>query len=192
MELYSGVRDFGNAGTDLAGSLLVAHPNLLDPNFRRAVLFLSAHDPDDGSFGFVLNRATGKRVADFIPEATAGALSDVPVFDGGPVGRDRLTLASFQWKPDEESYQTQASLDLEEAQEIATLYPDSLRAFVGYAGWAQGQLESELAQNSWIVRKAQAESLQSTGSERIWHDIVRELGPWFRLLAAAPDDPSQN
>ena len=42
----------------LAGSLLVAHPNMLDPNFRRAVLFISAHDPDDGAIG--VNDAVGR------------------------------------------------------------------------------------------------------------------------------------
>ena len=39
-----------------AGSLLVAHPNMLDPNFRRAVLFISAHTADDGALGVILNR----------------------------------------------------------------------------------------------------------------------------------------
>jgi putative transcriptional regulator len=186
------VRDFENAEADLAGSLLVAHPNLLDSNFRRTVLFISSNDPQDGSLGFVLNRPTRKTIADFLPKEKVGPLADVPVFFGGPVGRDQLTLASFQWKSGEEIYETQASLDLDEAQEIAALNPQSLRAFIGYAGWGRGQLEAELAQKSWIVRKADADSLDVKRGERIWHDILRELGPWFRLMAAAPDDPSQN
>src|SRR6266404_3822065 len=46
----------------LAGSLLVAHPNMLDPNFRRAVLFISAHDPEDGAIGVIVNRPLDKSV----------------------------------------------------------------------------------------------------------------------------------
>ncbi len=39
----------GETPRSLTGSLLVAHPNMLDPNFRRTVLFISAHDPNDGA-----------------------------------------------------------------------------------------------------------------------------------------------
>ncbi len=53
----------------LAGSLLVAHPNMLDPNFRRAVLFISAHDTEDGALGVILNRPLDKQVADLVNEA---------------------------------------------------------------------------------------------------------------------------
>src|ERR1044072_9803778 len=40
----------------LAGSLLVAHPSMLDPNFRRTVLFISEHDPGEGALGVIINR----------------------------------------------------------------------------------------------------------------------------------------
>src|SRR5260370_23338075 len=54
----------GEKPRSLAGSLLVAHPSMLDPNFRRAVLFLSAHDPDDGALGVIINRPLDKSVGD--------------------------------------------------------------------------------------------------------------------------------
>ena len=72
----------------LAGSLLVAHPNMLDPNFRRAVLFISAHEPDEGALGVILNRPLDKQVADLVAETPPENLADVPVFIGGPVGRN--------------------------------------------------------------------------------------------------------
>src|SRR5947209_5470552 len=84
-------------GTSLAGSLLVAHPNMLDPNFRRAVLFISDHDPDDGAMGVIINRPLDKQVSELVSEMPPPALADVPVFLGGPVGKNQLMFASFEW-----------------------------------------------------------------------------------------------
>ena len=53
---------------------------MLDPNFRRAVLFLSAHTPDDGALGIILNRPLEKHVSDVVSETPLNALDDVPVF----------------------------------------------------------------------------------------------------------------
>ena len=53
---------------------LIAHPNLLDPNFRRSVLIISASDPQEGSFGLMLNRATEKTVGELLPEHELGLL----------------------------------------------------------------------------------------------------------------------
>jgi len=63
-----------------AGSLLVAHPNMLDPNFRRAVLFISAHTADDGALGVILNRPLEKQVSEVVSETPLNALEKVPVF----------------------------------------------------------------------------------------------------------------
>src|SRR5260370_5405950 len=81
----------------LAGSLLVAHPNMLDPNFRRAVLFISAHDPDDGAIGVIINRPLDKSLSDLVTETPPQNLAGVPVFFGGPVGDNQLMLAAFRW-----------------------------------------------------------------------------------------------
>src|SRR6266481_4155302 len=62
------VRDPGLHSLSPAGSLLIAHPGLLDPNFRRSVLFVSNSDPQEGSFGLILNRPAERIVADLLPE----------------------------------------------------------------------------------------------------------------------------
>ena len=64
------MRNFGEDPPiqSLAGSLLVAHPNLLDPNFRRTVLFISAHDPAEGALGLIINRPLDRHVADLVTE----------------------------------------------------------------------------------------------------------------------------
>ena len=174
----------------LAGSLLIAHPNLLDPNFRRTVLYLSASDPKEGSFGFVLNRPSEKTVGDFLPEQDLGILSDVAVFLGGPVSADQLTFASFTWH--DEAVECRTHLVIEEAREMADADFSTVRAFVGYAGWSQGQLEAELAQKAWLTQKPDLDLLDPEKCAAMWTTIMREQGPWFRLLAAAPDDPSKN
>src|ERR1700752_2274540 len=85
----------------VAGSLLVAHPSMLDPNFRRTVLFISAHDPEDGAIGVIINRPLDKNVADLVADAPPQNVADVPVFFGGPVGNDQLMLAAFEWQKGE-------------------------------------------------------------------------------------------
>jgi len=183
------VREFPKS-LGLAGSLLIAHPNLLDPNFRRTVLYISANDPQDGSFGFVINRTTEKTVADFLPEQDLGVLGETPVFIGGPVSGDQLTFASFTWEDDEIECRTHLAID--EAREIAVADFSAVRAFIGYAGWSKGQLEAELAQKAWLVQKPDRDLLDLEKCKEMWPTIMREHGPWFRLLAAAPDDPSKN
>jgi len=186
------VREFGQSSLGLTGSLLIAHPNLLDPNFRRTVLFLSSNDSEEGSLGFVLNRPTEKTVADFLPDKQIGLLGKVPVFIGGPVGRDQLTFASFEWRIEDQVVACRPHLVLDEAREIASGNISAVRAFVGYAGWSKGQLEAELSQKAWVVQRPDREILDVENCKGIWPSIMRNFGPWFRLLASAPDDPSLN
>src|SRR5437016_14175740 len=82
----------------LAGSLLVAHPNMLDPNFRRTVLFISEHDPNEGALGVIINRPLDRQVADLVTETPPEGLADVPVFLGGPVGKSQMMFAAVEWK----------------------------------------------------------------------------------------------
>src|SRR5437868_9096144 len=174
----------------LAGSLLVAHPNMLDPNFRRTVLFISAHDPEDGAIGVIINRPLDKNVADLVSETPPEDLADVPVFFGGPVGNNQLMLAAFEWHKEEGLKLNQQSLGADEAMIAGNAPP--VFAFLGYAGWSAGQLEAEMKQKAWIVRKPSRAALKSEKLSRLWFDIMNALGPWYRMLAAAPDDPSLN
>ena len=176
----------------LAGSLLVAHPSMLDPNFRRTVLFISAHDPDDGAIGVIINRPLEKSVADLVTETPPKDFEDVPVFFGGPVGKNQLMLAAFEWHKDEGLKLNQHSLDADKSFPGPSSGALPIFAFLGYAGWSAGQLEAEMKQNAWIVQKPSRAALKSERLSRLWFDIMKRLGPWYRMLAAAPDDPSLN
>src|SRR5919198_6322362 len=90
--------DDGPSSRSLAGSLLVAHPNMLDPNFRRTVLFISEHDPSEGALGVIINRPLDRQVADLVTETPPAGLAEVPVFLGGPVGKNQLMFAAFEWQ----------------------------------------------------------------------------------------------
>jgi putative transcriptional regulator len=181
----------GETPLNLAGSLLVAHPNMLDPNFRRTVLFISAHDPNDGALGVIINRPLEKQVADLVTEVPPEGLADVPVFLGGPVGKNQLIFAAFEWQKGA-GLKLNHNIALEEAKEGADQKRNSICAFVGYAGWGAGQLETEMKQKAWIVQKPSRAVLKLDRLPKLWFDIMRGLGPWYKMLAAAPDDPSLN
>ena len=177
----------GGKRQSLAGSLLIAHPNMLDPNFRRTVLFISAHDPEDGAVGIIINRPLDKQLADVVTEPPPAGLADVPVFLGGPVGKNQLMIAALEWQKGE-GLKLNQKVALEEPNDDGA----TVCAFVGYAGWTAGQLETELEQKAWLVRKPSRSLIRLERLPQLWFDIMRGLGPWYKMLAAAPDDPSLN
>ena len=181
----------GDIPRNLTGMMLVAHPTLLDPNFRRAVLFISAHDSNDGALGLILNRPLDKQVGDLVTEEAPAALAEVPVYLGGPVGKNQLMFAALQWEKGH-GLKLNHNVGMEQANELIGLDPESVRAFVGYAGWGAGQLESEVKQKAWVVQNANPSLLKLDRLPKLWFDIMQTLGPWYRMLAAAPDDPSLN
>src|SRR2546423_5950705 len=173
-----------------AGSLLVAHPNMLDPNFRRTVLFVSEHDPNDGALGVIINRPLDRRVADLVTDTPPSGLADVPVFLGGPVGKNQLMFAAFEWKKGH-GFKLSHNVVLGHGSTAAG-EKNLICAFVGYAGWGAGQLESEVKQKAWLLQKANPSLLKFDRLPNLWFDIMASLGPWYKMLAAAPDDPSLN
>jgi putative transcriptional regulator len=184
--------DDESSSRSLAGLLLVAHPSMLDPNFRRSVLFISEHDPNEGALGVIINRPLDRQVADLVTDTPPKGLADVPVFLGGPVGKNQLMFAAFEWKKGD-GLKLSHNVALE--QPSVTLGEKNLVticAFVGYAGWGVGQLESEVKQKAWLLQKANRSLLKLDRLPNLWFDIMRSLGPWYKMLAAAPDDPSLN
>ncbi len=184
-----------------SGSLLVAHPGLHDPNFRRGVLYLTAHSPTEGAMGIILNRPlAGKTAAELLPgHAAVETLARIPVYLGGPVGRDQLTFGILRASGNEEMEEVgfRHHLTLPEALALAGEgeRPD-LRAFVGYAGWAGGQLEGEIEASAWVLVPPRARFFTPApkpgGEDRAWFRVMNSLGPVYKLLAAVPDDVTLN
>jgi putative transcriptional regulator len=165
---------------------------MLDPNFRRTVLFISAHHPDDGALGVIINRPLDRQVGELVTEPAPASLAEVPVFLGGPVGKNQLMFAAFEWQKGE-GLRLNHNVGLEEASDaVGQKTSATICAFVGYAGWGAGQLEAEMKQNAWLLQKPSASVVNLDRLPKLWFDIMRTLGPWYKMLAATPDDPSLN
>jgi len=176
----------------LMGSLLLAHPGLMDPNFRRTVILISQHS-EEGAMGVVLNRPTGQTLAELSGEFALGELADVPVFTGGPVNDKQLVLVAWEASEEGGTVKLYFGLDPIKAGELLRNNPQvALRAFVGYAGWTGGQLENELNANAWVVAPLGAPALEGEGGVEAWRILLGAISPEMRLLAEAPDDPSLN
>jgi len=187
------MRDLGDErlSRSFAGSLLVAHPNMLDPNFRRTVLFVSEHDAQEGALGVIINRPLDRPVAELVSGTPPPEFADVPVFLGGPVGKNQLMFAAFEWQKGT-GLKLNHNIALDEASDQGQKNLLTVCAFVGYAGWGAGQLENEVKQKAWVIQNANPSLLKLDRLPNLWFDIMRTLGPWYRMLAAAPDDPSLN
>ena len=114
-------------------------------------------------------------------DPTPAGLADVPVFLGGPVGTNQLMFASFDWEG-RDSLSLDQNVVIDEAHQLAEQDRGTIRAFVGYAGWTAGQLENELRQDASILRKPDRAALVPERLPRLWFEIMRSLGPWFKML----------
>jgi putative transcriptional regulator len=136
----------------LQGHLLVASPSLLDPNFARAVVFLVQHN-DDGALGVILNRPSDTPVKSIWKKVTGRECrSNAVVFVGGPVEGPLLSLHANP-KHSEVEVIPGIYLCMKQGKlaKVLNTRESVFRFFMGNAGWGPGQLESELADNSWQV-----------------------------------------
>ena len=168
-----------------AGQLLVAAPDLTDPNFDRTVVFLLDHD-GSGSLGVVVNRPTELAVADVLAPWSGLSSSPDVVFSGGPVGVDgALALAAFDsvpaalgarprgWRPVIGGI---GLIDLDSDPQSLRGDLRALRIFAGYAGWGAGQLEAELHASAWLLSDVDADLIFCTPPDRMWEAAIRRLG----------------
>ncbi|QYM77697.1 YqgE/AlgH family protein [Horticoccus luteus] len=173
----------------LAGSLLLAHPVLRDPNFRRAVILMSAHNAE-GAMGVVLNRPAGKSLAELDGGFALTDLASVPIYRGGPVQDEQLILVA--WQPQPDGFRLHFGLDPEKAMLLAGEEGTQVRGFLGYAGWSAGQLEGEMERKTWIVSAAPPDLLQHAPDDSLWSVVLGEVDARWKLLANEPDDTTLN
>lgn len=177
---------------NLSGSLLLAHPGLLDPNFSRAVVLISSHSQEEGAIGSIINRPTGKSLGEIDESFTFDPLGKVPVYRGGPVRADEVILAAWQFVREEGLFRLLYGIDTEQARLLVADEDYDVRAFLGYSGWERGQLEGELTHHSWVVSRIDGQMLAESDGARLWREILSRIGPEMKLLADAPEDPSVN
>ena len=161
-----------------AGRLLVATPDLVDPNFSHTVLLLLAVR-SEGALGVVLNRPSDTPVSEVLEPWGDRVVSPAVMFFGGPVGLDAvvgLTAAG--------------TFDLNDPLVDDTVPP--LRLFAGSAGWGPGQLDTEISQGSWWVFDAAPDDVTTADPGTLWSRVLRRQRgrvAWFSLATA---DPSFN
>ena len=183
----------------LTGQLLVAGPNLEDPNFSQTVIFMLRHDPS-GALGLVINRPMGtvpldrllqalessgddKEPESLQPDAGEAADGDasLPVFYGGPVepflgftlhSRD-VMLENSVPVDDETALNTQD--DALQALAEGT-GPHQMIFLLGYSGWGPGQLENELQRGDWYVVEADPDLIFSEEPARAWERALARFG----------------
>lgn len=178
----------------LRGLVLAARPELLDPNFQHALVYLADHHAG-GAFGVVLNRPTGRKLGELMSDPTdhPPALHEVPVFLGGPVERDKVLLVAFEQGQTGPS-DVRCRLDLAK-EDIAGFQEDPghwVRAFLGFAGWGEGQLESELADRTWHLCEPSPALFDDRFGGRLWDLFVSSDQRWRGMLPYLPEDPSRN
>lgn len=189
MDRYS---QFSEATLPFAGSLLVAHPSLLDPNFKRSVVLLTAHSDEEGSLGVIVNRPMDQTLGEYDSELMYSDLASVPLYFGGPVADDKLVLVAWKWTPEEGTFKLYFGIDEAKAREL--IAEDSgyeIRGFLGHSGWMEGQLDAEIEEGAWVPTPLLPE-IDSIDGEAVWRLILSRNSPEMRLLADEPEDPSLN
>ncbi|HLG39676.1 MAG TPA: YqgE/AlgH family protein [Chitinophagaceae bacterium] len=177
------------------GILLIADPFLKDPNFLRTVVFLCEHK-EEGSFGFVLNRKYENTLDELIPELEGIKL---PVFYGGPVQMD--TIHFLHQYPDDIPGGEEVIKgvywggDFEKVVEMlktGIADPNKIRFYIGYSGWSDGQLTTELEEKSWLTVAGNRKLIFHRNYEEIWKDSLKQLGGDYEMMINFPIDPQLN
>jgi putative transcriptional regulator len=173
----------------LAGSLLLAHPSMRDPNFRHSVVLMSVHNAE-GAMGVVLNRPMGKRLGEFSGDFALGPLASVPMFSGGPVQTEQVVLAAWESRPD--GFRLHFGVEPDKAVQLLDEEGAHVRAFVGYSGWSAGQLENEMKHHTWVVADVPEDLMTQAQDDTLWRLVLGREGAEWRLLADEPEDPERN
>jgi putative transcriptional regulator len=176
----------------LQGKLLVSSPALIDPNFRKTVVLIAHHD-EDGAMGLVLSRPSEVAATDALPALDGLPGAHDPIFVGGPVQPEAfMVLAEFD-DVDEAAAPIIGRLGFMPAEaEPDDLSIRRLRLFAGYSGWGEGQLEAELAEDSWIVVDAQPDDAFADDPDELWRAVLHRKGSAFALMERMPFDPGLN
>ena len=177
------------------GTLLIANPFLKDPNFLRTVI-LMCENMQEGSFGFVLNKPFPLSLNKIVPEFEN---IPIPVYSGGPVQTD--TLHFLHQYPDlipggEEITKGVFWGGNFESMKILlknnSIEHDKIRFFLGYSGWSEGQLSTELKGDSWLTVSATQKLIFNTTAENVWKDSLKHLGGDYEKMINYPIDPQLN
>jgi putative transcriptional regulator len=161
-------------------SLLLSMPQLQDPNFVQTVVLLVDYGVD-GAFGLVVNRPTDLPASSMVrlePPVDTG--NDLLLWIGGPVEPQRGWILVAD-EPDAEFKTIRDGLYLSTSptllrQVLETTPAPRARVLAGYAGWAAGQLDEELAQSAWLLTDIDLDLIFEVEPSRMWETAIRRMG----------------
>jgi putative transcriptional regulator len=169
---------------NLAPGLLLAMPQLADPNFSRAVVLMIEHT-DNGSFGLVINHPSPIKASELLDslEMSWCGEDNAVVWAGGPVSpstgwvlHEPLVVA----QPGQGTIAITSSILLSTSPDrlrmIASAPPRNIRLLLGYSGWGPGQLAQEMARGAWLHTAAEPGLVFETPADQMWEMAMRSLG----------------
>lgn len=174
--------------------LLLAAPELSDPNFHRSVVLMGFHT-SEGALGWIVNRVLEGGVASLLPDSVKEGLHpDTPLRVGGPVMTPGLLV--IHKKPIDGIESTAVGNGVficSSAESLPRLFhqkpgkssPPGLLIF-GYAGWGPGQLEREMSEGSWLVLPYEEDLAFPGDSESVWQRSLAKLGVSQDRFSAPP------
>lgn len=154
---------------------LIARPGLPDPNFRETVVLVTQGERSQTT-GVILNRPTSRSLAELIPGERFKPFLD-PIFLGGPVELQGLFAVFRADKAPGQALALLPGLYLAihagTVDELLGSPPAKIRFFVGYSGWAPGQLRAEMDRGDWLAVDADADTVFLKDTSGLWRDMVR-------------------
>jgi putative transcriptional regulator len=176
----------------LVDKCLIATPAIKDPIFASSLVYMCEHN-QDGSMGLVVNHETSQVLDDIFQQLNIDCdderIRNQPVYIGGPVQLEQsfvLHAGGGHWHNSIEvssGIHLTSSLDI--LQAIASGQgPEDYLVILGFSGWASGQLESELQQNSWLTSACNADLLFHEKPEDKWQVAFDSLG--FDINSLSP------
>jgi len=191
----------------LKGYFLISESNMPDPNFFQTVVLLLEHN-SEGAFGLVVNRRSHLTLADIIQKFQTPRGSLTPVYVGGPVQQEYLFVLHSDL-PDSERSDTRTEptrgVFFEPSFRVMEKYFDEehwnripaddrphIHLFLGYSGWAPGQLEREMSMGSWIIHPASAKIVFHPEPDLGWKEALRAKGGIYRVFADSDQQPGLN
>ncbi len=170
--------------TSLTNHFLIAMPSLADPNFARTVTLICEHS-SEGAMGLIINRPIDLSLRQILQqmdiEGNETAQLDLPVHLGGPVQGNRGFVVHEPLGQWESTLPVSDMLGVSTSRDILVALAQNRgpqRSFLalGYAGWAPGQLEREIAENAWLSGPADRSILFEMPAEQRWGAAANLLG----------------
>ncbi|CZF78828.1 hypothetical protein GMA8713_00731 [Grimontia marina] len=173
---------------NLKNHFLVAMPSMADERFQQSVVYMCEHN-EDGAMGLVINQPINISIANMLDQIEVEREQDVthpvsldqPVLFGGPVSEDRGFVLHKNPKLFGSSVQLSDELTVTTSKDILSILgtteePEQFIVALGYAGWDAGQLEQELAENSWLTIEADPKVIFETPINERWEKALKQMG----------------